>query len=107
MKRPEGEKLVLESSGNPAYWMTQEVMTSFFHSLAVSEWLFTMSVSQRPLGEERSIDSPLQQRFISSFSGLDFKKGFQKGISKKALKKSSQKELSKRDVHKEGDINRL
>ena len=107
MKRPEGEKLVLESSGDPADWMTQEVMTSFFHSLAVSEWLFTISVSQRPLGEERSIDSPLQQLFISSFSGLDFKKGFQKGISKKALKKSSQKELSKRDVHKEGDINRL
>ena len=111
MKRPEGEKLVLESSGDPADWMTQEVMTSFFHSLAVSEWLFTISVSQRPLGEERSIDSPLQQLFISSFSGLDFKKGFQKGISKRiskrALKKSFQKELSKRDVHKEGDINRL
>ena len=100
MKRPEGEKLVLESSGDPADWMTQEVMTSFFHSLAVSEWLFTISVSQRPLGEERSIDSPLQQLFISSFSGLDFKKGFQKGISKKALKKSSQKELSKRAFKK-------
>jgi len=100
MKRPEGEKLVLESSGDPADWMTQEVMTSFFHSLAVSEWLFTISVSQRPLGEERSIDSPLQQLFISSFSGLDFKKGFQKGISKKALKKSSRKELSKRAFKK-------
>ena len=87
MKRPEGEKLVLESSGDSADWMTQEVMTSFFHSLAVSKWIFTMSVSQRPLGEERSIDSPLQQLFISSFSGLDFKKGFQKGISKRAFKK--------------------
>ena len=87
MKRPEGEKLVLESSGDSADWMTQEVMTSFFHSLAVSKWIFTMSVSQRPLGEERSIDSPLQQLFISSFSGLDFKKGFQKGISKRDFKK--------------------
>ena len=100
MKRPEGEKLVLESSGDPADWMTQEVMTSFFHSLAVSEWLFTISVSQRPLGEERSIDSPLQQLFISSFSGLDFKKGFQKGISKRDFKKGFQKKLLKRALKK-------
>lgn len=77
MKRPEGEKLVLESSGDPAYWMTQEVMTSFFHSLAVGKWLFTISVSQRPLREERSIDNPLHQLFISGFLGLDFKKRFQ------------------------------
>ena len=75
MKRSEVKKLAMASSGDPADWMTQEVMTSFFHSLAVSKWLFTISVSQRPLGEERSIDSPLQQLFISSFSGLDFKKG--------------------------------
>ena len=93
MKRSEVKKLAMASSGDPTDWMTQEVMASFFHSLAVSKWLFTMSVSQKPLGEERSIDSPLQQLFISSFSGLDFKKGFQKGISKKALKKSSQKEM--------------
>jgi hypothetical protein len=89
MKRPEGEKLVLESSGDPADWMTQEVMTSFFHSLAVSKWLCTMSVSQRPLGEERSIDSPLQQLSLSSFLGPAFKKSFQKGISKRDFKKSS------------------
>ena len=100
MKRSEVKKLAVASSGNPADWMTQEVMTSFFHSLAVSKWLFTMSVSQRPLGEERSIDSSLQQLFISSFSGLDFKKGFQKKLLKRAFKKSFQKELSKRDFKK-------
>ena len=94
MKRSEVKKLAMASSGDPADWMTQEVTTSFFHSLAVSKWLFTMSVSQRPLGEERSIDSPLQQLFRSSFSGLDFKKGFQK-------------ELSKSAVHKKGAISRI
>ena len=107
MKRSEVKKLAMASSGDPADWMTQEVMTSFFHSLAVSKWLFKISVSQRTLGEERSIDSSLQQPFISSFSGLDFKKGFQKGISKKALKKSVQKELSKSAVHKKGAISRI
>jgi len=120
MKRSEVKKLAMASSGDPADWMTQEVMTSFFHSLAVSKWLFTISVSQRPLGEERSIDSSLQQLFISSFLGLDFKKGFQKGISKrdfkkgfqkgiskKAPKKSFQKELSKSAVHKKGAISRI
>jgi len=93
MKRSEVKKLAMASSGDPADWMTQEVMTSFFHSLAVSKWLFTMSVSQRPLGEERSIDSSLQQLFISSFSGLDFKKGFQKKLLKRAFKKNFQKAL--------------
>ena len=40
MKRPEGEKLVLESSGDPADWMTQEVMTIFFiHSLSANGFL--------------------------------------------------------------------
>ena len=77
MKRSEAKKLAMESSGDPADWMTQAVMTIFFHSLAVGKWLFTISVSKRPLREERSIDSPLQQLFISSFLGLDFKKGFQ------------------------------
>ena len=100
MKRSEVKKLAMASSGDPADWMTQEVTTSFFHSLAVSKWLFTMSVSQRPLGEERSIDSPLQQLFRSSFSGLDFKKGFQKGISKRDFKKGFQKKLLKRAFKK-------
>ncbi len=58
MKRPEGEKLVLESSGDPADWMTQEVMTSFFHSLAFSKWLFTSGASRIALRVERPIDSP-------------------------------------------------
>ena len=40
MKRPEGEKLVLESSGDPADWMTQEVMTIFFtHSPSANGFL--------------------------------------------------------------------
>ncbi len=115
MKRSEVKKLAMESSGDPADWMTQEVMTSFFHSLAFSKWLFTMSVSRIALREERSIDSPLQQLSISSFLGLDFKKGFQKAFKKgfqkrdfkKALKKSSQKELSKSAVHKKGAISRI
>ena len=102
MKRSEVKKLAMASSGDPADWMTQEVMTSFFHSLAVSKWLFTMSVSQRPLGEERSIDSSLQQLFISSFSGLDFKKGFQKELSKRTFKKRcAQKGRNQQDLKRE------
>ncbi len=93
MKRSEAKKLAMASSGDPADWMTQEVMTSFFHSLAVSKWLFTMSVSQRPLGEERSIDSPLQQLSISSFLGLA--KSFSKRISKRDFKKRFQRGLFK------------
>ena len=102
MKRSEVKKLAMASSGDPADWMTQEVTTSFFHSLAVSKWLFTMSVSQRPLGEERSIDSPLQQLFRSSFSGLDFKKGFQKELSKRTFKKRcAQKGRHQQDLQRE------
>ena len=97
MKRPEGKKLVLESSGDPADWKTQEVMTIFFiHSLSANGFLRLAFRKGRFAKSAPSIEL-YEQLSLSSFLGPAFKKGFQKGISKqllkRALKKSSQKEM--------------